>query len=103
MKFKADPTISPTCRLCSEDNETFWHLVTNCSRLKTIREEVFLDKTPQTDDWNTYKILTFSKYPEIQGMLRHIQDYIDQPIYEIEHLFSDNSDSDNELPYRTYL
>ena len=37
IQFKADPTINPGCRLCGEENETFWHLATVCPRLKTYR------------------------------------------------------------------
>ena len=37
IHFKADPTINPLYRLCGEENETFWHLVTVCPRLKAYR------------------------------------------------------------------
>ena len=56
IQFKADPTINPLCRLCGEENETFWHLATECPRLKMYREEVFLDKYPEQENWGTYKL-----------------------------------------------
>ena len=37
-------TINPLCRLRGEENETYWHLATECPRLKSYREETFLDK-----------------------------------------------------------
>ena len=56
-QFKANPEINPLCRLCNEENETFWHFVTECPRLKTIRDEVFLDKLPDTDNWSANQLL----------------------------------------------
>ena len=104
MQFKADPAIDPTCRLCGEGNETFWHLVTECPRLNSTRQKFFLDNTPKKDEWKISKLISFSRYPIIQNMLSHEQEYNAQPIYEIDHLFSDDSDSSNsELRYRTYL
>ena len=95
MQFKADPSINPMCRLCGEDNETFWHLATECPRLNSIRNEVFMDNIPTTDNWKVNKLISFSRYPTIQNMLSHEQEYNEQPIYEIDHLFSDDSDSTN--------
>ena len=45
------PTINTQCRLCGEENENFWHLTTVCPRLKTYRDEVFLDTHPEQDNW----------------------------------------------------
>ena len=49
IQFKANSSINPLCRLCGEENETFWHFVTDCPRLYTIRNDTFLDKQPQQD------------------------------------------------------
>ena len=46
VQFKANPEINPMCRLCHESNETYWHLVTECPRVETYRQEVFLDQPP---------------------------------------------------------
>ena len=82
----------------------FWHLATEFPRLRAIRNEVFLDKIPTTDDWKVNRLISFSRYPNVQNMLSHGQEYNEQPLYEIDHLFSDDSDSSNsELQYRTYL
>ena len=51
IQFKANPTINPLCRLCEEDNETFWHFITDCPRLQTYHNDTFLDKLPQQDTW----------------------------------------------------
>ena len=104
IQFKADPLIDPKCKLCEEENETFWHLVTECPRLCEIRREVFLDKTPTTDNWKVNKLILFSRYPIIQNMLSHGQEYNEQPIYEKDHLYSNDSESsNNKFHYRTYL
>ena len=61
IQFKANPTINPLCRLCGEDNETFWHFITDCPRLQTYRNDTFLDSTPQ-DNWKLKQIMQFSTY-----------------------------------------
>ena len=63
IQFRANPAINPICRLCGEDNETFWHFITNCPRLQTYRNETFLDKLPQQDNWKISQIRQFSTYP----------------------------------------
>ena len=55
IQFKANPTINPLCRLCGEDNETFWHFITDCPRLQTNRNDTFLDDLPQQDNCNMMK------------------------------------------------
>ena len=35
IQFKANPTIKLLCGLRGEDDETFWHFVTECPRLRT--------------------------------------------------------------------
>ena len=50
-QFKSNPEINPLCRLGSEANETFWHFIRDFPRLKTIRDEIFLDKPPEQDRW----------------------------------------------------
>ena len=56
IQFKANPEINPLCRLCGEENETFWHFVTECPRQKTFRDDTFLDTTPQQDNWKLSQI-----------------------------------------------
>ena len=75
IQFKADPSIDPMCRLCGKDNETFWHLATECPRLNSIRNEVFMDNIPTTDNWKVNKLISLSRYPTIQNMLSHEQEY----------------------------
>ena len=60
IQFKANPTINPLCRLCEEDNKTFWHFITECPRLHTYRNDTFLDDIPQQDSWKLRQIMQFS-------------------------------------------
>ena len=106
LQFKADPTINPLCRLCGEENETYWHLATECPRLKSYREETFLDKPPVQDNWDAISLINFGTYQTVYNMMSYNQDYNIQPIYELDYNYSDNSDSDNNLTqiaYRSYL
>ena len=93
-QFKANPEINPLCRLCNENNETFWHFVTECPRLRAIRDEVFLDNLPDTDNWSAQQLLKFSTYPTIYNMMAYDQDYVTQPIYQIDTMYSTDSDQD---------
>ena len=65
IQFKANPEINPLCRPCGEENETFWHFVTECPRLQSHRTDIFLDKLPQQDNWKIKQIMQFSTYPSI--------------------------------------
>ena len=75
IQFKANPTISPLCRLCGEENETFWHFATNCPRLYTYRNDIFMDKPPQQDNWQLKQIfMQFSTYPTIYNLMSYDQE-----------------------------
>ena len=80
-QFKAVPTINPLCRLCGEENETYWHLATECPRLKSYREETFLDKPPVQDNWDATSLINFSTYQTVYNMMSYNQDYNTQPIF----------------------
>ena len=54
IQFKANPTLNPLCRHYGEGNETFWHFAPDCPRLKTHREDIFLDKIPEQNNWSMW-------------------------------------------------
>ena len=106
IQFKANPTINPLCRLYGEDNETFWHFVTDCPRLKTYRQDTFLDKLPLPDNWKLKQIMQFSTYSTIYNLTSHKQEYNEQAIYELDFQYSEDSEEDKTLLqnlYRSYL
>ena len=101
IQFKANPTINPLCRLCGEDNETFWHFITDCPRLQTYRNDTFLDNIPKQDNWKLKQIMQFSTYPTIYNLMSYNQEYNEQPIYELDYntLMTVNQ---TQLSYKTY-
>ena len=106
IQFKANPTINPLCRLCGEDNETFWHFITDCPRLQLFRNDTFLDNIPQQDNWKLKQIMQFSTYPTIYNLMSYNQEYNEQPLYELDLQYSDDSESDTTILqnlYRCYL
>ena len=74
-QLEANPTINPLCRLCGEENETYWHLSTECPRVKSFREETFLDTPPVQDNWEICKLLSSSTYLITYNMMSYNQDY----------------------------
>ena len=70
FKHKIDPEISPSCRFCREDDETFYHLATNCPSFHLTQREVFKDKYPiMSGDWNVRDVLRFSYIPAVNDAI----------------------------------
>ena len=89
---KIDFTISKTCRLCEEADETFIHLVTECPRLELTRRDIFLDETPQSGKtWSIKKLLHFIFTPTIFQMLTSKDGLPEKEIIHIDHTYSDSS------------
>ena len=73
-QHKIDPNISLVCRICEEDKETFWHLIDECPRLRTLREEIFLDNNITPDmAWSIRRIMRFIQHPTILDMMANKQ------------------------------
>ena len=63
---KVDPDINAICRFCLEEDETFYHLATECPALRQKQIEIFLDKLPITNTkWSVRDLLHFSYLPGI--------------------------------------
>ena len=57
-------SLTPLCRFCEEDDETFHHLLEECPVFLHQRMDIFLDKSP-TDTWTPNKIIKFVRIPDI--------------------------------------
>ena len=56
------PGHTALCRFCGEENEIFYHFVTNCPCLMTYRSQAFKDREgPAMEDWDPDEVLQFSK------------------------------------------
>ena len=89
---KIDFTISKTCRLCEEEDETFIHLLTDCPRHELTRRDIFLDETPQSGKpWSIRKLLHFIFTPAIFQMLTSKEGLPEKEIIHIDHTYSDSS------------
>ena len=70
FKSKIDREINPECRFCLQENETFYHLATECPVFREKREQVFLDKLPITNSkWSVRTLLIFSQESGIRDAL----------------------------------
>ena len=95
IQFKANSETNPLCRLCGEENKTFRHFVTEWPRLKTFRDDTFLDAPPQQDNWKLSYIMQISTHSTIYNLMSNNQEYNEQTIYELDLQYSDKSESDN--------
>ena len=64
-----NPGISPMCRLCTEEEETSWHIIGECPMLRSKRwqsfGEPYLDNPPE---WRPWKLLQFLHDAKIAEM-----------------------------------
>ena len=75
-------------------------------KTKKIWDDTFLGTLPQQDNRKLSQIMQFTTYPTIYDVMSYNQEYNEQPIYELDLQYSDNSESDNTILqnlYRTYL
>jgi ribonuclease HI len=95
FQFKLDPTINPLCRMCSEENETFYHLLIDCPALVMLRREMFLDQPPITDSWKPWELINFSLEEPVNSWITDRDYLMEQPALELEVNYSiTDSDSD---------
>ena len=65
---KIDPTIDPTCSLCEEADETFFHFTTECPRLRITRQEIGLNEDDD-ETWTPERLLELARVPAIEALL----------------------------------
>ena len=59
---KIDQNISPLCRFCNEEHETFRHFIHDCPPLRKARQDIFLDAVITDDlNWSVRDLIDFSK------------------------------------------
>ena len=90
---KIDFTISKTCRLCEEQDETFIHLITDCPRLELTRRDIFLDNQILAQEpWSIRKVLQFIYIPGLFQMLTSKEGLPEKEVIYIDHTYSDSSE-----------
>ena len=87
-----DITLSPQCRFCNSDFETFHHFIFECPSLHFSRQQIFLDNLPDTEEnWKVKEVLEFSYLPHINRLLDpnnvhniHLEDTDSEPEDDVE-------------------
>ena len=63
---RINPYISKVCRFCEQEEETFYHLLTQCEPLQQTRTDIFLDKPhPNDNSWSIFKLKQFILEPKL--------------------------------------
>ena len=71
FRHKIDSSISPLCRFCLQENETFDHLVKECPHFYTYRCDYFTDMLITNDHkWSARDLIDFSYLPGINDALQ---------------------------------
>ena len=63
-----DPTIDPTCGLCGESMETFFHFVSDCPRLRLTRQDIGL-REEDRGTWTPERLLELARVPAVEALL----------------------------------
>ena len=61
--------ISPLCRFCEEEDEAFFHFMTDCLVFQQTRTEIMLTTTPLPREWTIPQILRLTKTKAIKFAL----------------------------------
>ena len=61
--------ISPECRFCEEEDETFPHILNECPVFRQRRCDILLDEAKTLDEWKVDKIMKFANHISIQTAL----------------------------------
>jgi ribonuclease HI len=79
FRHKVDSDWDPSCRFCMEDDETFWHLITDCPVFWRERMETMGDV--HMDDWSVDMLMEYAEYVKIGKALEGFQEifYEDEP------------------------
>ena len=92
FQSKLDPLIDPTCRLCHLDNETVFHLLTNCDALYDQQRDILGNMTiGNGHTWSIKKIMTFLRSPTVNGLMSFNTSYAEREIIYQDHNYSSNS------------
>ena len=94
FQSKLNPEIDPTCRLCEQENETLYHLMTNCEATSPLQMDIMQNKTPLPDmSWSVIGINKFLHHPTIHSVMAYNTQYITKDIEYIEHNYSSDANS----------
>ena len=66
--------ISPTCRFCEEDDETFSHLLNECPCFMELRCDILHSRATAIEDWTMDDIFRFANHKSIKFALSFQQD-----------------------------
>ena len=70
MSLFSNGEVSSTCRFCLSEKETFFHWITECPRLRALREDYLLDYRPGNDmKWSIRRLIDLSNDPRINYAL----------------------------------
>ena len=71
FRNKIDKEISPICRFCNEEDETFIHLLNECPRFTVKRREILYNREVSNNHkWSIQELIEFSFLPGVDNALQ---------------------------------
>ena len=85
-----DPSISPLCRFCLQENEEFYHLANHCPPLWWERHYISAQEPDNAQQWSIHQIINFAYHPSINTAFI-------KPLYQIASSTPANQSSQLQL------
>ena len=79
FKHKVDPEWDPECRFCLENDETFWHLATDCPVFWKERRDIFMCGGVNETEWDVDMVMKMANVVPVAKALEGYEEiYYDE-------------------------
>ena len=73
---KLNTEIDPTCKLCTQANETLHHIMTDCEATPKLQMDILKNQIPLPDmTWSVKDINKFIQHPIIHSLMTYNTQY----------------------------
>jgi hypothetical protein len=86
FQYQLDNGMNPMRRICDEENETFYHFVTDCPAFGLKRWDMVLDNQPVTNPWTPIALTDFSYMEPIDTWFTVLELEVDYSVMDSDDL-----------------